>query len=65
MYTYKHTVDSIEFTGEVVIEPQEDDDPIYSLATLEVGGIDLMLVIDPRVVHEIEGALLADWRANK
>jgi hypothetical protein len=54
---YSHVVDGITFNGTFEQEDDEGYDPIFSLCTLEVQGIDLMLVIDPRVVHEIEEAL--------
>jgi hypothetical protein len=63
---YEQVVDGITFTGTYVVE---DDAygyvPIVSLCTLEVQGIDLMLVVDPRVVHEIERTLLDDWLWNE
>jgi len=63
---YIETVDSITFNGTYEIE--EDDEgfsPIFSLCTIKiVKGPDLMLVIDPRVVQEIEKILLLDWEYN-
>ncbi len=65
---YSVFVDDILFTGTY---EQEDDYegyfiPIFSLCSITIdNGIDLMLVIDPRVVHEIEQELLDDWRWNK
>ncbi len=64
-HKYEQRVDGITFTG--TYEREDDDDTrftIFTLCTLEVQGIDLMLVIDPRVVHEIEQALLKDWQWN-
>ena len=62
MKTHKYTeiVDGICFKGEFTIEPVDDSYPIFSLCSLVVNNMDLMLVIDPRVVHEIEEKLLAD-----
>jgi len=61
---YIETVDNITFNG--TYELEDDDEgysPIFSLCTLMIDkGLDLMLVIDPRVVHEIENRLLDDWR---
>lgn len=65
MRKYSITVDDVLFNG--VYSFEEDDEgyaPIVSVHTLEVDGVDLMLVIDPRVVHEIEAALLADYQWN-
>jgi hypothetical protein len=64
---YSNDVDGITFTGTYVVEADDFEYvPIISLSTLEVQGIDLMLVIDPRVVHEIEKVLLEDllWNAD-
>jgi hypothetical protein len=67
MHKYSEIVDGITFTGTY---EQEDDDegycvPIFSLCSITIdNGIDLMLVIDPRVVQEIEEALLEDWKWN-
>lgn len=66
MRNYCIEVDGIEFKGCYSFE--EDDWgylPIVSVNTLEAGGMDLMLVIDPRVVQEIEAALLADYQWNE
>ena len=63
-HKYKEIVDSIPFTGECTIEPVDDSYPIFSLCSLVVNDMDLMLVIDPRVVHEIEEKLLADFVWN-
>ncbi len=64
---YSVFVDDILFTG--TYEREDDDEghnPIFSLCSITIdNGIDLMLVIDPRVVHEIEQELLDDWRWNK
>jgi hypothetical protein len=67
-HKYSNVVDGITFTGTY---EQEDDYegyfiPIFSLCSITIdNGIDLMLVIDPRIVQEIEQALLDDWRWNK
>jgi hypothetical protein len=65
-HKYSNVVDGITFTG--TYEREIDDDyhaPIFSLCSITIdNGIDLMLVIDPRVVQEIEEALLEDWRWN-
>jgi hypothetical protein len=63
-HKYSNVVDGITFTG--TYEREDDDEgycaPIYSLCSITIdNGIDLMLVIDPRVVQEIEQALLDDW----
>jgi len=64
---YIETVDNITFNGTYEIE--EDDEgfsPIFSLCTIKIAkGHDLMLVIDPRVVQEIETNLLVDWLYNE
>ena len=65
-HNYQWIVDNICFKGQYTIE--EDDPgylPIVTLCTLEVGGIDLMLVIDPRVVQEIEQGLVEQWQWNE
>lgn len=65
MRNYSIIVDDITFKGYYTFE--EDDEgyaPIVSVSTLEVDGVDLMLVIDPRVVQEIEAALLDDYQWN-
>jgi hypothetical protein len=63
---YEQVVDGIAFTG--TYEREIDDDyhsPIFSVCSITIdNGIDLMLVIDPRVVQEIEQALLDDWKWN-
>ena len=66
MRNYCIEVDGIEFKGSYSFEEDEPGYlPIVTIATLEVEGIELMLVIDPRVVHEIEAALLADYQWNE
>jgi hypothetical protein len=64
-HKYSNVVDGITFTGTYEREHGDEyHDAIFTLCTLEVQGIDLMLVVDPRVVHEIERALLDDWLWN-
>lgn len=64
-HKYEQIVDNIVFEGAYTLEEDEPGYlPIVTLCTVEVKGIDLMLVIDPRVVHEIEAALLADYQWN-
>ena len=63
-HKYQEIVDGIFFTGSFTIEPVDNSYPLFSLCSLMVDGIDLMLVIDPRVVHEIEEKLLADFVWN-
>ena len=65
-HKYEQIVDGITFKGTYEREIYDEDchDAIFTLCTLEAQGIDLMLVIDPRVVHEIEQALLEDWLWN-
>jgi hypothetical protein len=64
-HKYSNVVDGITFTGTYERENGDEyHDAIFTLCTLEVQGIDLMLVVDPRVVHEIERALLDDWLWN-
>jgi hypothetical protein len=63
MRNYCIEVDGIEFKGSYSFEEDEPGYlPIVTICTLEVKGIDLMLVIDPRVVQEIEAALLSDYK---
>ena len=63
-HKYKQIVDGITFKGTYERE-EVDIYAIFTLCTLEVEGIDLMLVVDPRVVHEIERALLEEWTWNQ
>lgn len=66
MRKYSITVDNVLFEGSYTFEEDEPGYlPIVTIATLKVKGIDLMLVIDPRVVQEIEAALLADYQWNE
>ena len=67
MHTYEYRIDNIIFRGHYVIENPDDGEPIYSITTVKADSItnsDLMLVIDPRIVHEIEANLLEDYRWN-
>jgi hypothetical protein len=64
---YSNVVDGITFTGKY--NREDDDDgwcsPIFSVVSIEIeDSPDLMLVIDPRVVQEIERELLEDWKWN-
>jgi hypothetical protein len=65
---YIETVDAITFNGTYEREDDDDDDgfaPIFSLCTIMIDkGQDLMLVIDPKVVHEIEARLFDDYQWN-
>jgi hypothetical protein len=64
---YIHTVDDIEFSGSYTYEHDEDGyNPIFTVDSIQIYPlyIDLLLVIDPRVVHEIEQALLDDYLWN-
>jgi hypothetical protein len=64
-HIYSVFVDDILFTGTYEQEDDEGHDPIFSLCSITIDiGVDLMLVIDPRVVQEIEKDLLEDWRWN-
>ena len=61
-HKYEQTVDNITFKGTYTCEEDEPGYlPIVTICTLEVEGIDLMLVIDPRVVQEIEHGLVQQW----
>ena len=66
-HKYEQIVDGITFKGTYEREIYDDEvhDAIFTLCTLEVNGLDLMLVIDPRVVQEIEAALLSEWLWNQ
>jgi hypothetical protein len=62
-HLYSVFVDDILFTGTYEQEDDEGHDPIFSLCSITIDSrVDLMLVIDPRVVHEIEHELLEEWR---
>jgi len=66
MKNYCIEVDGITFEGAYTFEEDEPGYlPIVTICTLEVGGIDLMLVIDPRVVQEIEHKLVQQWLWNE
>lgn len=63
---YSVIVDNILFSGEYISEEDEDHPPIFTLISITADNSrDLMLVIDPRVVQEIEKMLLDDWRWNE
>jgi hypothetical protein len=56
---YQEWVDGIYFYGEYISEPDDDLPPIITVTTIRAGGSqDLMLVIDPRVIQEIEAKIL-------
>lgn len=62
-HNYIEIVDGICFKGSYVIEEDEGFDPIFTLETITIDNhVDLMLVIDPRVIQEIEGQLLEQWK---
>ncbi len=62
-HLYSVFVDDILFTGTYEQEDDEGHAPIFSLCSITIDSVvDLMLVIDPRVVQEIENVLLEDWR---
>ena len=62
-HLYSVFVDDILFTGTYEQEDDEGHGPIFSLCSITIDSVvDLMLVIDPRVVQEIENVLLEDWR---
>jgi len=64
-YIFSEVVDKIPFNGTYIIEEDYGYSPIFSLCTITIhNGPDLMIVIDPRVVQEIEAALLLDWEYN-
>lgn len=66
-HKYEYVIDNIIFRGHYIIENPDGGDPIYSVTTVQADSItnsDLMLVIDPRIVHEIEANLLEDYRWN-
>jgi len=65
--SYTETIDGIAFEGTYEVENEEAEHgyrPTFTVCTLKVSGIDLMLVIDPRVVQEIEAKLLESWLWN-
>ena len=66
MKHYIEIVDNIIFKGQYIMEDDEEGyNPIFSLVSLTIDDkIDLMLVIDPRVIQEIEQALLDDYLWN-
>jgi len=67
MTTYTYTTDGIEFTGTFHVENDDEGyNPIFTVNSVYAMpcAIDLMLVIDPRVIHEIEAYLLSDYQWN-
>ena len=61
-HNYSVLVDNISFNGQYIIEEDEEHPPIFTVVSITLdNALDLMLVIDPRVVQEIEQALLDDW----
>ncbi len=67
-HDYAHTVDGLSFQGSYTIEEDEEGySPIFTVNSIYAMpcAIDLMLVIDARVIHEIESHLLSDYKWNK
>jgi len=66
MKHYSQTIDGLSFQGSYTVEPDDDGySPIFTVDSIFIGhSPDLMLVIDPRVIHEIEAALLSDYKWN-
>ena len=65
-HKYSILVDNICFNGQYIIEDDEDNPPIFTVISITLdNALDLMLVIDPRVVQEIERVLLDDWLWNE
>ena len=64
MKNYIEIVDNIIFKGKYIMEDDEEGyNPIFTVASITIDDkIDLMLVIDPRVVQEIEQHLLDDYK---
>lgn len=63
MLKYSMEVEGVLFNGTYVRESGETYySPIFTLCTIMVYDVDLMLVIDPSVIEEIEQELLDDWR---
>jgi hypothetical protein len=67
-HIYFKAVDGICFIGKYTIENEDEEDgykPIFTVCTIMLANkgepLDLMLVIDPRVVQEIEQGLLDSW----
>jgi len=64
-HNYSILVDNICFNGQYIMEEDEGRPPIYTVVSITLdNALDLMLVIDPRVVQEIEQTLLDDWLWN-
>ena len=67
MRNYSHTIDNIEFKGQYTMEYDDEPfDPIFTVDTIFINSSlpDLMLVIDHRIIHEIEAYLLSDYKWN-
>jgi hypothetical protein len=66
-HTYIEIFDGICYKGIYIKEDgNEGCNPIFTLETLSTSDhIDLMLVIDPRVIQEIEQILLKDYLCYK
>ena len=66
MKHYAHTVDGLSFQGSYTFENDDEGySPIFTVDSIFIGhSPDLMLVIDPRVIHEIEAYLLSDYQWN-
>tara|TARA_R110000822_G_scaffold9207_5_gene35875 strand:- start:696 stop:911 length:216 start_codon:yes stop_codon:yes gene_type:complete len=64
---YDQVVDGIIFRGEYTIEEEEGYNPIFTVDSIRVNtlDVDLLLVIDPRVVQEIEHSLVQQWLWNE
>ena len=68
MKHYSHTVDGIEFKGQYTFEYDDEGyNPIFTVDTIFINSNlpDLLMVIDSRVIHEIEASLLSDYKWNK
>ena len=65
-HNYSILVDGICFNGKYITEDDEEHPPIFTVISITLdNALDLMLVVDPRVVHEIERVLLDDWLWNE
>ena len=64
-HQYSVLVDDILFNGNYQIEEDKGRPPIFTVVSITLdNALDLMLVIDPRVVQEIEESLRGDWLWN-